>query len=97
MEEKKAYEERLGTMLDEWGSRIDMLKEQIETSKDVSRDIYVKYIGDLKEKQRIAAEKLAEFRQSGSEAWGTMKNGVDKAVEDLGEAIKAAVSAFRNK
>ncbi|MBP7529720.1 MAG: universal stress protein [Syntrophorhabdaceae bacterium] len=97
LEEKKAYEERLGTMLDEWGSRIDMLKEQIETSKDVSRDIYVKYIGDLKEKQRIAAEKLAEFRQSGSEAWGTMKNGVDKAVEDLGEAIKAAVSAFRNK
>jgi nucleotide-binding universal stress UspA family protein len=96
-EEKKAYEERLGAMLDEWGSRIDLLKEQIETSKDASRDIYVKYIGDLKEKQRIAGEKLAEFRRSGSEAWGTMKKGVDKAVEDLGEAMKAAVSAFKNK
>ncbi len=96
-EEKKAYEERLGAMLDEWGSKIDALKEQIEMSKDTSRDLYVKYIGDLKEKQRVAGEKLAEFKRSGSEAWGTMRKGVDKAVEDLGEAIREAMSSFRSR
>jgi len=96
-EEKKVYEERLGAMLDEWGSKIDALKEQIEMSKGTSRDLYVRYVGDLKEKQRVAGEKLAEFRRSGSDAWGTMKKGVDKAVEDLGEAIREAVSAFKGR
>jgi nucleotide-binding universal stress UspA family protein len=93
-DEKKAYEDRLDVLLSEWGLKIEILKEQIMLSPLMSKDHYMIYIGELKEKQRVAAERLAEFRTSGPEAMGTMKKSVDNAVEDLGRAIRDAITPF---
>ena len=49
---------------------------------------------NLKEKRKVAEQKLEELKSSGKDAWEGLKSGVDSAVNDLGKSIERAKREF---
>jgi len=92
---KKAYEKKLKAQLDEWGKEIEKLKLKADKAKAEQQLKYYKILEELKAKQKTAAKKLQELKDTGEDAWEDLKTGIEKAWNALGEAVKAAVSKFR--
>jgi hypothetical protein len=49
-------------------------------------------IADLRKKQEAAEKRLPELRSASTRAWGEVKAGIDKAMEDLRKAYENAKS-----
>lgn len=98
MTSKATYRQQLQAKLDEWQSEIDKLRseaEEAEAEPDVEHNQRNRQIEGLQEKQDDAKQKLAELEEAGEGAWEHLKSGIDKAWNDLGEAVSAARSKFR--
>jgi len=94
---KKAYVEKIEDQLKDWGSQIDILKAKAEKSKAQVKIKYLEQIKEVRKKQKTARQKLQKLKGSGEEAWGELKVGLDKALEDLKEAFGRSKSKFQKK
>jgi murein L,D-transpeptidase YcbB/YkuD len=97
LEKKKAYQEKIEAQLKDWGPKIDALKVKADKTKADAQAIYKQQIENLWMKQEAARQKLQKIKDSGEEAWGELKVGLDKALEDLKEAFDRSKSKFRRK
>jgi len=94
---KKAYVEKIEDQLKEWGTQIDILKAKAEKSKVEVKIKYLEQIRELKGKQEAAKQRLHELRESGDEAWGDFKEGVEDALREMKKALKSAASRFKKR
>ncbi len=94
MDTKQAYEKKLQAQLDEWNAEIEKLKARATKSEANAQLENDKQFSELRAKQEMAKEKLAELKQSGSEAWEDLKPGLQSAWNSLSDALKSAKSRF---
>jgi len=95
MSMKEAYEQKLQAQLDEWGAEIDKLKAKAESAEADAQLEHYKRIEELRSMQESAANKIAELKDAGDDAWEDLKAGIDSAWDSLGNALKSAASRFK--
>lgn len=94
MEDTNAYRQKLEARLDQWRAEITKLEAKAAEASADTRIEYQKQIDNLRSKQDDARKKLAEFNEAGGQAREDLKSGLEKAWNDLGEAVRNARERF---
>ncbi len=95
MSQRDAYIEKLHAKIDEWNADIDKLMAKANQLEADSRMEYKRQAGILKRKREEIERKLNEIKVSGGGAWEDLKSGMDLAWESMNEAVKSALSRFK--
>jgi len=56
---------------------------------------YAREVDKLRDKQRMASEKMKEMEEAGDDAWEKVKDTMNKVVDDLKAGIAHVVSYFK--
>ena len=94
-QERKAFREKMEAQLREWNAKIDLLKAKADKAEADAKIEYHQRISELRKKRDILQVRLAEFRGASGEAWKSLKEGVQKAGEDLKTALETAIEKFK--
>jgi len=94
MSEKEAYQQKIEARIAEWNAEMDKLRAQAKGLAAEGRIEAESRLQDLTIKKEAAEAKLAELRNAGGDAWQELKSGIDRAVRELDESVKRAVSKF---
>jgi hypothetical protein len=86
LEQKDAYQKKLEAELQDLSGRIGELKDKAHTLKGEALVTLQAKLAELKEKQKVAEEKIKELSSSSAQAWEDMKSGAEKAFQDLKKA-----------
>ncbi|GJL79191.1 MAG: hypothetical protein NPINA01_21800 [Nitrospinaceae bacterium] len=95
MSTKEAYLQKFRAQLDEWDAEIQKLKARAQKASAELKIDYKEDLEEMRAKQEVARKKLDELTHSGDEAWEDLKDGMEKAWNDLGAAVKSAISRFK--
>ena len=95
MERKEMYQEKLQAKLDELQARIMQLKAQGKQLESGAQLELQQQIEALRVKQQSVKDKMAELSNAGEDAWQDLKSGINKATDELAEAVRAAGQRFR--
>jgi len=94
MSEKDAYQKKLEAKLDEWRAELQRLKAKAAGAEaDVEIELKERLI-DLRAKRDHAELRLEKLRNAGEGAWQELKSGIERAVDDFGQAVKRARERF---
>ena len=94
MSDKEAYQKMIEAQIDEWKAEMDKFRARAEKYEAEGRIEAESRLEELKARREAAEAKLAELKQTGDAAWNDLKRGLDRAVQDLGDAMKNAASKF---
>ena len=95
MKTKEEYIESLAAELKEWSAEIDVLAGKAEhVASDVARK-YNDEIEVLRLKQRAAATKMNELKESGGDAWESIKETADNIWDDLKSGVASVAAKFK--
>ncbi len=94
-EKRSAYVDRVEAELREWGGQLDVLKAKAEKSKAEVKTKYLEQVQELRNKQEAVRQTLNKLKESGDEAWGDFKKGLEDALKDMKEALTQAASRFK--
>lgn len=92
--QKQEYRKKMESELGELSKRIDELKAKAKTAKQDAAAKLEGTIAELKKKQEAAEKRLPELGSATSKAWGEVKGGADKAMDELKKAYESAKSHF---
>ena len=92
---REEYIDKLAAQLKEWSVKIDEIESKAKAATADMKTEYEKQIGQLKDKQDIAMQKLQELRGASTEAWDALKAGSEAAWADLKNAVTAAKDKFK--
>lgn len=96
MNTKEEYLKKLELQFREWKFKIDMLENRAAAaSADVKAEL-LREIDLLRGKKAVVKEKWEELLKSGGEVWEVMKDGVEKAANDLKTALDKVMSRFKD-
>jgi chromosome segregation ATPase len=95
MDRKEDYRERLEAQLKEWKAKIDRLEARTSLVSAEVRAELMRAIEELRRKKMVVKERLNELEKTGGELWDTLKEGVEKAADELKHALDKAVSRFK--
>jgi len=74
---------------------LDRIEEHVLARTELlGRIAYYQQMEDIRARQREAQERLGELRQASGRAWGQLQTGVDRALDDLREAVDDAAENF---
>ncbi len=95
MLKKEEYIEKIGEQLKGWTAKINELKAKadravIETKTKVNQQILA-----LNQKKMVVTQKLQEVRKANKNAWEHLKEGVEKACQDLAQSLRSAKGKFK--
>jgi TolA-binding protein len=94
-QEKQDYIKQIENTLDDVSKKINELKDKAQTATGDARSKIESTIATLKVQQEAAGKKLQELRSSTGAAWGEMKTGMGKAVDELHKAYEDAAKHFK--
>ncbi len=77
--------------------QVDVRKARAQKTKAEVKMKYLEQVEELRKKQENVGAKLQEFKKTGDEAWVDLRGGIDEALDDLKQALKRAVSRFKEK
>lgn len=90
MTDRKEYIDKLAGQLKEWDNEIESIETKAKTKALITKDYFDEQLSEMKAKREIFAEKLSRMKESGDNAWVELKNGIEKAGNELKEsAVKA--------
>ena len=95
MESKDVYKAKIDAQLKEWSIRIADLKAKAELAEANVKVEYLKQVEALRVKKEKIQSKLEELKESGDDAWETLKTGVEQAALELKESINSAIAKFK--
>jgi hypothetical protein len=87
-DKRLAYQGKIQALLKEWGSQIDRWQDRARADSQ-------ELIGDLNRKRQSVRSKLAAMKQETDERWQNRRPDVDRAVEEMREAVNTARDRFR--
>ena len=95
MKSKEEYIDSLATELKELSAEIDALTAKAEILAVDARLKYQEDIESLKEKERIAIDKLKELQNAGGDAWKVIKDTAELVWHDLRTGLASVASKFK--
>lgn len=95
MESREAYEEKIRAKLGELDEKLNLLRLRADMAKTEVKLEYTKMIIDLRSKKEEAQKRLEKLKDAGGDAWKTMAEGMEKAVDDLKGSFDKAISKLK--
>ena len=95
MDDKELYREKLEAKFKEMKARVELLEAKAAQVKAESKLEFQKHLDELRQKRDAVQGKLEEVKKSGGEAWKDLRSGMEKATEELKQAIDRAMDKFR--
>ncbi|MFO7774724.1 MAG: coiled coil domain-containing protein [Candidatus Hydrogenedentota bacterium] len=83
MDKKDAYEARMQAQLEELKADIAKMRAQAERLAAEARIKQQEEIEELESRRHALERKLKEVREAGTDAWETLRGGVDSAWDEL--------------
>ncbi|MFP4172988.1 MAG: coiled coil domain-containing protein [Candidatus Hydrogenedentota bacterium] len=83
MDKKDAYEARMQAQLDELKADIAKMRAQAERLAADAKIKQQEEIEELESRRHALERKLKEVREAGTDAWETLRGGVDNAWDEL--------------
>ena len=71
-----------------WGERLDAMKVRLEEGELQDRLEFHKQVDASQRQHELARQHLDELRQSGEEAWGALKEGVETTLKEITASIQ---------
>lgn len=97
MDPRETYREKIEATLQEWKTKIDQLKTQVEKTGADAKLKYEEYIPILHAKREEAERKLEELKTASEETWENVKAGVEYAWSELRQVAESAISKYRSE
>jgi len=91
MERKESYRKELEARLKKWRAMLDDLSAAAEKTKKQSQTRLKHQINELREQFEKVEEKLVDLKEASSEAWHTIKLGIEKAAGDFKGSLDAVM------
>jgi TolA-binding protein len=91
---KEEYQQKLDARLQELDAEIAKLREKGQDLKDDAKVRWEENMASLETKREAARVKLAELKNSSSEAWKEVREGAQAAWEEMEAAFQKASSEF---
>lgn len=88
---RRLNEEVLQGQLDDWKARIDQLEVQMRLGSMEARDEVRPLVEQLRNKWLDAREQLDKAQSAAGDAFASVRDGVKRAMSDLGDALDDAV------
>lgn len=95
MTDKRDYEKKLERQLNEWKDEIRRLNLKADKAQSNMKNEYMREIKTLKNKQQTFEQKLSQLQSAGEDSWKNLRQGLDRAWSDLGQAIKSAKTKLK--
>lgn len=94
MEDKEKFGVSMDAQLKEWQAKIESSKAEAEQQRPDLLKLFAPDLEKLNTKFEEARYKLKLLKMSSSGAWGELKQGVEKAFEELKVAVTKALEKF---
>ena len=94
MSTRDAYVAKIKAQIDQWNAEINKYQAQARQAGADVRIEYEEQIANLKGRRDALEERLAALQQAGEGAWEELKEGAEKALISLKEALASARSRF---
>jgi chromosome segregation ATPase len=94
MTDYQIYKQKAEAQIKEWEAELDKLKAKAQKAQAEGKAEYQDEINELEDKLAKGREILNELSERGSEAWESMRQGMDKAWSALSSSFKEAKAKF---
>ncbi|MBI1179272.1 MAG: hypothetical protein GC201_01860 [Alphaproteobacteria bacterium] len=95
MSARDAYVEKLKAQFDQWNDQIDDLETRLRKASTEARSQIESQMAILRARRDETRARLEELRRASEDAWGDLRAGLEKARDDLAEALRTAASRLR--
>ena len=95
MENREVYQGKIEAQFSEWGSAIDRLKARADKAAADTKQGYYDEIATLHAKQASMQAKLEEIKTSSDDAWGDLKKGLDRSLNQVEDSFTKAAARFK--
>lgn len=96
MSTRDAYKQKIEAELDLAQAKLVELKAKAAISAADARIKFARLTDDLEKSYDATKLKLKELDESREDAWGTLKDGVEKSWGELKQAVRDASSKFKD-
>ena len=95
MGKREDYIDKLAAQLKEWCVEIDALKARAEKETAGVKSAILKEVEIANKKMQQAQKKIKEMNGMNGDAWEILREGANKAWNDLSEAVHRAGEKFK--
>lgn len=92
---KQFFQEKLEAQLKEWDGNLEDFRLRTQELKAKTRVEYEKQLEALTGKRAELHDRLQEFRKSSEGAWEDLKDGAEKALAEMREAVDRIAARFK--
>jgi flagellar biosynthesis chaperone FliJ len=96
MMDKELYQRKLQAQLDEWEADVDKLKAKASSASADKQLKMNEQIRVLDSKIAESKTKLSELSRAGEDAWESIREGVESALDSLKSAASDAAMKFKD-
>lgn len=93
--DRKAFVDKLVAQLKEWDAEIDKLEAKAQGAQAETKAKYNKQVQELRNKKKVAQDKLEQVKQASEGAWEDLKSGAEEAFGAMKNAFQSALSKFK--
>lgn len=83
MSQKELYAAKMEAQLKAWRDKLDAMKARLEEAELQGRLEFHKQVEASQRQHEVACRHLDELKQSGEQAWGALKAGVETACKEI--------------
>jgi hypothetical protein len=93
--DKEEFRKIIEAQLGEWQTEFDELKVKAALAKADARDEIERRMADLQRRKQEVRLNLDDLRDKGGDAWQSMKEGLERATDELKKAFDEARSKMK--
>lgn len=95
MVKREVFREKLEAQLKEWKATIEMLEKKAAKATGETKTELRRAIRELRQRKEAVKEKWSALERESGFAWDTMKEGLEKSVSELKNALDKVLSRFK--
>lgn len=97
MEKRKVYLEKIEANLEKYNAKLAVMKaEAAEVKADVKLE-YLSQVDNLEKKRDDFMVKYGQLKENSAHGWEDVKEGTEKAWNEMEDSIKKTLSRFKSK
>ena len=94
MSQKEALIQKLEAKMDAWKADADKLAAKAREADADARLEIESHMDKLKMMRQAAEDRLTKLRHAGNGAWHDLREGAEKAFDDMNDAMRNALAQF---